>query len=176
MDSGGISPRIPNLGTRGRWVVNFKPRRFHRRGKSPGTHWIGWEGTQTLWRIYDSWTAQKRTLVVQSVVWKQYCMSYPVSCLDATCLKWVCVRSLTSTQFSSNLPLGRFITLLHQISVTFLLLYMWSRNTGCPKNWKTLQMLNNNTHQWREADGILQWCIAKMLHGACGSFSSSELC
>jgi hypothetical protein len=35
--SGGIAPRI-NIGTRWRWVVNFKPRPLP---PPPGTHWVG---------------------------------------------------------------------------------------------------------------------------------------
>jgi hypothetical protein len=34
--SGGIPPRILDLGTRYSWVVGFTPR-----GRAPGTHWIG---------------------------------------------------------------------------------------------------------------------------------------
>jgi len=39
--SGGIAPRIPDLGTRWRWVVRFTPRRFTPRERAPGTHWTG---------------------------------------------------------------------------------------------------------------------------------------
>jgi hypothetical protein len=34
-DSGGIAPRILNLGTRWRWVVRFTPRPLYPQGKSP---------------------------------------------------------------------------------------------------------------------------------------------
>jgi hypothetical protein len=33
--SGGIAPRILDIGTRWRWVVSFTPRLFYRQGKSP---------------------------------------------------------------------------------------------------------------------------------------------
>jgi hypothetical protein len=41
--SGGIVPRILDLGTRRRWVVSFTPRPLYSQGKNPGIHWIrGW--------------------------------------------------------------------------------------------------------------------------------------
>jgi hypothetical protein len=40
----GIAPRILHLGTRRRCVIIFTPGHFTPRGKSPGTHWIGWVG------------------------------------------------------------------------------------------------------------------------------------
>jgi hypothetical protein len=33
--SGGMAPRILDLGTRWRWVVSFKPRTFYSQGKNP---------------------------------------------------------------------------------------------------------------------------------------------
>jgi hypothetical protein len=40
--SGGIAPRILNLGTRWRWVVSLTPRPLYTPGeRAPGTHWIG---------------------------------------------------------------------------------------------------------------------------------------
>jgi hypothetical protein len=36
--SGGISPRILDLGTRWRWVVSFTSQPLYPQGKSPGTH------------------------------------------------------------------------------------------------------------------------------------------
>jgi hypothetical protein len=39
--SGGIVPRILDLGSRWRWVISFTPRPLYPQGKSPGTHWIG---------------------------------------------------------------------------------------------------------------------------------------
>jgi hypothetical protein len=35
LESGGIAPRILDLGTRWRWVVSFTPRPLYSRGKSP---------------------------------------------------------------------------------------------------------------------------------------------
>jgi hypothetical protein len=44
-ESGGIAPRILDLGTRKRRVVSFTPRPLYPRKKAPGTHWIGgWVG------------------------------------------------------------------------------------------------------------------------------------
>jgi len=43
--SGGITPRILDLGTRWRWVVSFTPQPPYSREREPGTHWIrGWVG------------------------------------------------------------------------------------------------------------------------------------
>jgi hypothetical protein len=43
--SGGIAPRILDLGTRWRWVVSFTPRSIYAQRKNPGSHWIGgWVG------------------------------------------------------------------------------------------------------------------------------------
>jgi hypothetical protein len=43
--SGGIAPRILDLGTRLRWVVSFTPRPLYPRERASGTHWIGgWVG------------------------------------------------------------------------------------------------------------------------------------
>jgi hypothetical protein len=39
--SGGVAPRIHNLGTRLMWVVSLTPRLFLSRDKIPGNHWIG---------------------------------------------------------------------------------------------------------------------------------------
>jgi hypothetical protein len=39
--SGYIDPSFLDLGTSWKWAVNFKPRPFYPRGKSPGTHLIG---------------------------------------------------------------------------------------------------------------------------------------
>ena len=39
--SGGIAPRILNLGTRWRWMSDFTPRLIKFRKKAPGTEWIG---------------------------------------------------------------------------------------------------------------------------------------
>jgi len=33
--SGGIAPRILDIGTRWRWVVSFRPRPLHPQGKNP---------------------------------------------------------------------------------------------------------------------------------------------
>jgi hypothetical protein len=45
LGSGGIAPRILDLGTRWRWVVNFTACRFTPRERAPGTYWIGgWVG------------------------------------------------------------------------------------------------------------------------------------
>jgi hypothetical protein len=56
--SGGIVPRILDLGTRWRWVVSFTPRsRFTPRERVPGTHCIGWvypEPVWTRWSIYST--------------------------------------------------------------------------------------------------------------------------
>jgi hypothetical protein len=47
--SGGIAPRILDLGSRWRWVVSFTPGRFTPRERAPGTHWIGaWVGPRTV--------------------------------------------------------------------------------------------------------------------------------
>jgi hypothetical protein len=48
--SGGIAPRILNLDTRWRWVVNFTPRALYPQGKDPGTtNWIrGWVGPRAV--------------------------------------------------------------------------------------------------------------------------------
>jgi hypothetical protein len=44
--SGGIVPRILDLGTRWRWVISFTSRSLYPQGKTPGTHWIGsWVGS-----------------------------------------------------------------------------------------------------------------------------------
>jgi len=46
--SGGIAPRILNLGNRWRWVVSFTLRPLYPRGKSSGAHWRGgWFGHRT---------------------------------------------------------------------------------------------------------------------------------
>jgi len=43
--SGGIAPRILNLGTRWKCVVSFMPLPLYPREGAPGTHWIGvWVG------------------------------------------------------------------------------------------------------------------------------------
>jgi hypothetical protein len=39
--SGGIEPRILDLGTRLRWVVSFTSRPLYPWDRAPGTHWIG---------------------------------------------------------------------------------------------------------------------------------------
>jgi hypothetical protein len=47
--SGGIAPRILNLGTRWRWVVSFTPRPLYPRERAPGTDWIGgWVGPRAV--------------------------------------------------------------------------------------------------------------------------------
>jgi hypothetical protein len=77
--SGGIAPRITDLGTRWRWVVNFTPRPLYPQGKAPGTHWIGgWVGLRA---VLDTVLKRKipsprrgsklRTPIVQSVA-KRY--------------------------------------------------------------------------------------------------------
>jgi len=38
--SGGIAPRLLNLGTRRTWVVSFTPGRFTSGERTPGIHWI----------------------------------------------------------------------------------------------------------------------------------------
>jgi hypothetical protein len=48
-ESGGIAPRILELGTTWRWVVSFTPRPSHPRERAPGTHWIGgWVGPRAV--------------------------------------------------------------------------------------------------------------------------------
>jgi hypothetical protein len=45
--SGGIGPRILNLGTIWRWVVSFTPGRFTSMQRAFGTHWVGdWVGAR----------------------------------------------------------------------------------------------------------------------------------
>jgi hypothetical protein len=47
--SGGIAPRILDLGTRWRWVVNFTPRSLYPRERIPANHWIGvWVGPRDV--------------------------------------------------------------------------------------------------------------------------------
>jgi hypothetical protein len=47
--SGGIIPRILNLGIRWMWVISFRPRLLYPQGKTPGTHWIrGCVGPRTV--------------------------------------------------------------------------------------------------------------------------------
>jgi hypothetical protein len=47
--SGGIAPRILDLGTRWRWVVSFTPRPLYPRERAPGAHWIGgWVGPKAV--------------------------------------------------------------------------------------------------------------------------------
>jgi hypothetical protein len=47
--SGGIAPRILDLGTRWRWWSASRPGRFIPRKRAPGTHWIGgWVGPRTV--------------------------------------------------------------------------------------------------------------------------------
>jgi hypothetical protein len=47
--SGGIAPRILDLGTRWRRVVRFTPLPLYPRGRAPGTHWIGgWVGPRAV--------------------------------------------------------------------------------------------------------------------------------
>jgi hypothetical protein len=47
--SGGIVPRLLDLGTGWKWVVSFTPRPLYPQGKSPGTHWIGgWVGPRAI--------------------------------------------------------------------------------------------------------------------------------
>jgi hypothetical protein len=47
--SGGIAPRILDLGNRWRWVVSFTPRPLYLQGKSPGTRWLGdWVGPRAV--------------------------------------------------------------------------------------------------------------------------------
>jgi hypothetical protein len=40
-ESGGIAPRILNLGTRYKWVVSFTPLSLYSGARSLGSHWIG---------------------------------------------------------------------------------------------------------------------------------------
>jgi len=48
LGSGGIAPRILDLGTRWRWVVGFTHLPPYSRERAPGTHWIGGSrGTQS---------------------------------------------------------------------------------------------------------------------------------
>jgi hypothetical protein len=50
--SGGIAPRILDLGTRWRWVVSFTPQPLYPGERFPGTHWIGgWVGPRA-----ERWT------------------------------------------------------------------------------------------------------------------------
>jgi hypothetical protein len=47
--SGGIAPRILDLGTRWRWVVSFTPRPHYLKESAPRTHWIGgWVGPKAV--------------------------------------------------------------------------------------------------------------------------------
>jgi hypothetical protein len=47
--SGGIAPRILDLGNRWRLVVNFTPRSLYPRKITHGTHWIGgWVDPRTV--------------------------------------------------------------------------------------------------------------------------------
>jgi hypothetical protein len=47
--SGGIAPRMLDLGTRRRWVVSFTPRPLYPRERAPRTHWIGgWVGPRAV--------------------------------------------------------------------------------------------------------------------------------
>jgi hypothetical protein len=73
--SGGVAPRILDLGTRWRWVVSFTPQPLYPQGKSPGTHWIGgWVGPRA---VLDAVVKRKipsprresnpRTPIIQSV-------------------------------------------------------------------------------------------------------------
>jgi hypothetical protein len=79
MGNGGILPRILNLGTRWRWVVNFTSRFLYPRGKGPVTHWAP-EQIWTLWQRDEiSAPAGNRTPVVQSSTCSLYCLSYPGS-------------------------------------------------------------------------------------------------
>jgi hypothetical protein len=49
LGSGGIAPRILDIGTRWRWVVSFRPRPLYPRERAPGTHWIGgWVGPKAV--------------------------------------------------------------------------------------------------------------------------------
>jgi len=48
MGSGGIVPRVVNLGARRRWVVSFKPRTLYRGENVPGTYLIwNWVRSRT---------------------------------------------------------------------------------------------------------------------------------
>jgi hypothetical protein len=47
LGSGGIAPRILDLGTRWKWVVSFTPRPLYPRERAPVIHWIGgWVDTR----------------------------------------------------------------------------------------------------------------------------------
>jgi hypothetical protein len=49
LGSGGIAPRILDLGTIWRWVVSFTPRPLYPKERAPGTHWIGgWVGPRAV--------------------------------------------------------------------------------------------------------------------------------
>jgi hypothetical protein len=63
MGSGGITPRILNLGTIWRRVVSFTPRLLHPRGMNPGTHWIrSWVGSSVGLDV-----VAKRSLVLSRI-------------------------------------------------------------------------------------------------------------
>jgi hypothetical protein len=74
--SGGIAPRILDLGTRWSCVVRFTLGRFTHKEKTPGSHWIGgWLGPRA---VLDAVVKRKipslrresnpRTPIVQPVV------------------------------------------------------------------------------------------------------------
>jgi hypothetical protein len=72
LGSGGIAPRILDLGTRWRWVVSAsRPRRFTPQGKSPypGTHWIGCcvGPRDDLEAVVNTWVSIDNKLISRSL-------------------------------------------------------------------------------------------------------------
>jgi hypothetical protein len=96
-EGGGIAPRTLNLGTKQRWLVNFRPRPFGPQGRDVGSHWT-WPQSQSWYfeqgasvSLYVSWSpsaigyiSRDRQTVYRPnhwVLWRIYSVP-PSSCQD----------------------------------------------------------------------------------------------
>jgi hypothetical protein len=113
--SGGIAPRILDLGTRWRWVVSFMLRPLYPGEIVPGTHWIGgWMVSRTgldavVKRKIPSFCrdSSPRTPIVQPVSQRYTTELYLI------CLPWdqpeghYCCRTEQLERWLSSVILGR---------------------------------------------------------------------